>query len=71
MPIVSQVRIQKFSEDLWTPRANLTIELLIGAQLLFLNSFSEMICKKAKSMLKTVFELFRIEHGSLVVGEYV
>ena len=45
------------------------IELLLGAQLLFLNNFSEPLCKQAKTVLKAVFENLTVENQILIVGK--
>jgi hypothetical protein len=45
------------------------IEILLGAQLLFLNNFSELLCKQAKTVLKAVFENFKVENELVIVGK--
>ena len=45
VPIIEEVKIEKFSVDLWREKANLVNELLIGAQMLYLNNFTELLCK--------------------------
>ena len=45
VPVIEEVKIEKFSVDLWREKANLVNELLIGAQMLYLNNFTELLCK--------------------------
>ena len=47
------------------------LEVLIATQLLFLNNFSEPLCKKAKQVLKTIFDKLTLVKGELIVGESI
>ena len=66
---MEKLRIPNYTPDLWHERANSVIMLLFGAQLLFLNNFSEPLCKQAKPVLKTIFDKLRLENDILVVGD--
>ena len=65
------IRIPKYSKALWTEKVNILTEVLISAQLLFLNNFCEPLCKKSKDILKAVLDKFRLKDEELIVGDIV
>lgn len=66
-----KVKIPRFTEVQWNEKGQHLLEILISSQLFFLNNFSEPLCKKAKQVLKTVFDRLRLERDILIVGESV
>ena len=67
----AQIRIPRFNQALWDKRINFAVEILTISQLLFLNNFSELLCKKAKVMLSAVFNNLKLDGSceNLIVGQ--
>ena len=68
---VPKIRIPRFTNALWKRNGNHLLEVLIATQLLFLNNFCEPLCKKAKQVLKTIFDKLTLVKGELIVGESI
>ena len=67
-----KIRIPRFTAVQFEETAGHVLEVLIAAQLLFLNNFTEPLCKKAKHVLKTIFDRLRLDHNNeLIIGETV
>ena len=64
-----KIKVPRFNENDWTKNGNHVLEVLIGSQLLFLNNFCEPLCKKAKGVLKTIFDRLRCSKDELYIGE--
>ena len=69
--VVPKVHIPRFTDALGAQNGGQLLEILVASELLFLNNFCEPLCKKAKSVLKTIFDKLVLVNGELIVGESV
>ena len=69
--VVPKVHIPRYTDALAAQNGGQLLEILVASELLFLNNFCEPLCKKAKSVLKTIFDKLLLVRGELMVGEPV